>query len=198
MTGITAARLSANEYRVLVEQAPIMIWRSNTTTECDYFNDRWLLFRGRTLEQETGNQWAEGVHPDDHDNCLKTYLGCFERRESFEMYYRLKRADGAYRWIFDRGVPFYDGDGAFRGYIGSCIDVTARIEAERAANEARERELASLRGLLRICSTCKKIRNAVGDWEQLEAYIATHSDTDFTHGMCPECARAQVLERAAG
>ena len=198
MTGITAARLSANEYRVLVEQAPIMIWRSNTTTECDYFNDRWLLFRGRTLDQETGNQWAEGVHPDDLDNCLKTYLGCFERRESFEMYYRLKRADGAYRWIFDRGVPFYDGDGAFRGYIGSCIDVTARIEAERAANEARERELASLRGLLRICSTCKKIRNAVGDWEQLEAYIATHSDTDFTHGMCPECARAQVLERAAG
>lgn len=183
---------------MLVEQAPIMVWRSNTTTECDYFNDRWLLFRGRSMEQEVGNGWAEGVHADDLEGCLKTYLGCFGRREPFEMYYRLKRADGMYRWIFDRGVPFYDGDGTFRGYIGSCIDVTERIEAQRAADEARERELAKLRGLLRICSTCKKIRNAVGEWEQLEVYIATHSETDFTHGMCPECARVQVLQMEAG
>lgn len=190
--------LSTAEYQVLVEQAPIMIWRANTSTECDYFNHRWLLFRGRSLEQEIGNQWAEGVHPEDLDSCLKTYLSSFERRETFEMYYRLKRADGMYRWIFDRGVPFYDSDGSFRGYIGSCIDVTARIEAQRAADEARERELAKLRGLLRICSTCKKIRNTIGDWEQLETYIATHSETDFTHGMCPDCARVQVLERAAG
>jgi len=188
--------LTKTEYEVLVEQAPIMIWRSNTTAECDYFNDRWLLFRGRTMEQEIGNQWAEGVHPDDMAGCLKTYLGCFGRRETFEMYYRLKRADGAWRWIFDRGVPFYDADGEFRGYIGSCIDVTSRIEAQRAADEARERELAKLRGLLRICSTCKKIRNTVGEWEQLEQYIAGHSETDFTHGMCPDCTRAQLLEGA--
>src|SRR5690349_19064855 len=169
-----ATPLSAVEYQALVEQAPIMIWRANTSTECDYFNERWLLFRGRTLEQETGNQWAEGVHPDDMEGCLQTYLTSFERRETFEMYYRLKRADGEYRWIFDRGVPFYSENGEFRGYIGSCIDVTERIEAQRAAEAARERELASLRGLLRICSTCKKIRNTVGDWEQLETFIASH------------------------
>jgi len=175
-----------------------MIWRANTSTECDYFNDRWLLFRGRTMEQEIGNQWAEGVHPDDLEDCLRIYLGSFARREIFEMYYRLKRADGAYRWIFDRGVPFHDGDGTFRGYIGSCIDVTARIEAQRAADEARERELAQMRGLLRICSTCKKIRNSVGEWEELETYIATHSEADFTHGMCVDCARAHLVQRAAG
>lgn len=176
-----------------------MIWRANTTTECDYFNERWLLFTGRTLDQELGNGWAEGVHPDDFNQCLQTYLSSFGRRDAFEMYYRLKRADGAYRWIFDRGVPFYGGeDGAFSGYIGSCIDVTERFEAQREADEARERELADLRGLLRICSTCKKIRNTVGNWEQLEAYIATHSQTDFTHGLCPDCARTMVLERAAG
>ncbi len=139
-----------------------MIWRANTTTECDYFNDRWLLFRGRALEQEIGNQWAEGVHPEDLDGCLKTYLASFERRELFEMYYRLRRADGEWRWIFDRGVPFYDDRGGFGGYIGSCIDVTERIEAQRAADGARERELAELRGLLRICGQCKKIRNATG------------------------------------
>lgn len=191
-----AEYLSGTEYAVLVEQAPIMVWRANTTTECDYFNDRWLLFRGRRMDQEIGNQWAEGVHPDDLQGCIKTYLDSFARREIFEMYYRLKRADGAYRWIFDRGVPFFDADGVFRGYIGSCIDVTERIEAQRAADEARERELAKLRGLLRICSTCKKICNTLGEWEQLETYIVNHSETDFTHGLCPACARAMVGEGA--
>jgi PAS domain S-box-containing protein len=189
--------LSLAAYRALVEQAPIMIWRANTTAQCDYFNERWLLFRGRSMQEELGNQWSEGVHPDDFEGCLKTYLESFGRREVFEMHYRLRRSDGEYRWIFDRGVPFHDESGEFRGYIGSCIDVTERVEAERAANEGRERELARLRGLLRICSTCKKIRNTVGEWEQLEAYIAGHSGADFTHGMCPECARAQ-LARAAG
>jgi PAS domain S-box-containing protein len=190
--------LSGTEYAALVEQAPIMIWRANITAECDYFNERWLLFRGRTMDQEIGNQWADGVHPDDFDLCLQTYRGAFERRESFEMYYRLKRADGDYRWVFDRGVPFYGDHGAFCGYIGSCIDVTARFEARRCADEARERELARLRGLLRICSSCKKICNTVGEWEQLETYIAGHSETDFTHGMCPDCTRAMVRTGAAG
>lgn len=190
--------LSPLEYQVLVEQAPIMIWRANVTAECDYFNDRWLLFRGRTMQQEMGNGWAEGVHPEDFDACLKTYLDFFARKEPFELYYRLMRADNAYRWIFDRGVPFFEGDGTFAGYIGSCIDVTERIEAQRAADQVRERELAKLRGLLRICSTCKKIRNPIGDWEQLEAYIARHSEADFTHGMCPDCAKAQIAEMAAG
>ncbi len=184
--------LSAIEYEVLVEQAPIMIWRANTTTECDYFNGRWLLFRGRSLDQEIGNQWAEGVHSQDLAPCLETYLNSFERRQVFEMYYRLMRADGLYRWIFDRGVPFFDKDGAFQGYIGSCIDVTERIEAQQAAEAARERELAKLRGLLRICTDCKKIRNSAGEWEQLEAYIANHSETDFTHCMCPDCTRVAV------
>jgi PAS domain S-box-containing protein len=189
--------LSAAEYRILVEQAPIMVWRANTSTECDYFNDRWLLFRGRTMEQEIGNQWAEGVHPEDLQNCLKTYLGFFQRREPFEMHYRLQRADGAYRWIFDRGVPFLADNGDFGGYIGSCIDVTARVEAQRAADEAKERELENLRGLLSICASCKKIRNAVGDWEQMESYIAQHSAADFSHGMCPDCVKSQIAQAAA-
>src|SRR5581483_11134045 len=167
---------------------------------CDYFNDRWLEFRGRTMEQESGNQWAEGVHPDDLGECLKTYLGAFARREVFEMEYRLKRHDGVYRWIFDRGVPFYSETGEFEGYIGSCIDVTARIEAQRAVDEARERELANLRGLLRICMVCKKIRNADGSWDELETYITHHSEADFTHGTCPECLKivtgATLAQRA--
>jgi PAS domain S-box-containing protein len=182
-----SVRLSAAEYEAIVEQAPIMIWRAATSAKCDYFNHRWLAFRGRTMDQEIGDQWAEGVHPDDLQNCLDIYLGSFAKRQIFEMHYRLKRHDGTYRWIFDRGVPFFAENGEFAGYIGSCIDVTDRIEAQRAADEARERELSNLRGLLRICSVCKKIRNPDGSWDQIEAYIAGHSQADFTHAMCPDC-----------
>ncbi|HHT9107734.1 MAG TPA: sensor domain-containing diguanylate cyclase [Candidatus Wunengus sp. YC63] len=121
--------LSFEEYRILVEQAPIMIWRSNTTTACDYFNERWLAFTGRTIEQEMENGWAAGVHPEDLDKCLKIYLDTFQKREVFEMEYRLRRHDGQYRWIFDRGVPFKGHNGQFAGYIGSCIDVTEKVEA---------------------------------------------------------------------
>ncbi len=182
--------LSRNEYRTLVEQAPIMIWRANTTAECDYFNDRWLQFRGRTLVQESGNRWTEGVHREDYERCLATYLEAFGKREPFEMEYRLQRHDGEYRWIFDRGAPYFGGKDRFRGYIGSCIDVTDRIEAHRALDQARERELANLRGILPICMRCRKIRNAGGLWVQLEHYIRDHSRADFTHGLCPECDKA--------
>ncbi|MBM2835017.1 MAG: hypothetical protein HW406_2178 [Candidatus Brocadiaceae bacterium] len=134
--------LSFEEYRILVEQAPIMIWRSNTTTACDYFNERWLAFTGRTMEQEMGNGWAAGVHPDDLDKCLKIYLDTFQKREVFEMEYRLRRHDGRYRWIFDRGVPFKGPDGKFAGYIGSCIDVTEKVEAREYLQKMhRELEL---------------------------------------------------------
>src|SRR5690242_13451067 len=143
--------LTRTEYKTLVEQAPVLIWRANTTAACDYFNDRWLQFRGRTMEEESGNQWADGVHADDFQRCLDTYLAAFEKREAFEMYYRLKRHDGVYRWILDRGAPFFGEDGEFQGYIGSCIDVTEAIEAQRALDAAHERELANLRGLLPIC-----------------------------------------------
>ena len=189
--------LSRHEYKVLVEQSPVLIWRANLSTECDYFNDRWLQFRGRSVDEEMGNGWAEGVHPDDLDVCLKTYLGAFSRREVFEMYYRLRRYDGQYRWIFDRGSPYFSEDGEFSGYIGSCIDVTERMEAQKAIDEARERELANLRGLLRICMLCKRICNADGRWDQLETYIASHSRADFTHGVCPDCLREQMAQATA-
>jgi PAS domain S-box-containing protein len=164
-----------------------MIWRSNTAGECDYFNDRWLQFRGRRMEQECGNQWAEGVHPEDLQRCVTTFRDAFEKRETFEMEYRLQRHDGSYRWIFDRGAPFFGENQEFLGYIGSCIDVTERIEAQRIRDEARDKELADLRGILPICMYCRKIQRSDGGWVQLEHYIRDHSRADFSHGLCPEC-----------
>lgn len=179
--------LSRAEYRLLVEKAPILIWRATVTMECDYFNEIWLAFTGRTLEQEKGNGWAEGVHPEDFNRCLEIYTEHFRRREIFEMEYRLLRHDGVYRWIFDRGVPYSDGKGHFMGYIGSCIDVTERKEAEEALLKAREAEIRQLQGFLPICSYCKKIRNDSNYWEQIESYITTHSNALFSHGICPDC-----------
>src|SRR5207248_1206853 len=85
LTDTPQALLSQADYRVLAEQAPIMIWRSGTDAKCDYFNRRWLEFTGRTIEQEMGDGWAKGVHADDIEKCLKIYLEAFERREIFEM-----------------------------------------------------------------------------------------------------------------
>jgi len=186
---MTNNNLTRQEYQALVEQSPIMIWRAGTDALCNYFNERWLRFRGRTMEQEAGDGWAEGVHPDDFDRCLRIFLDGFNNREIFEMEYRLLRYDGVYRWIFDRGVPFLDDDGEFAGYIGSCVDVTARVEAQEALRKATEMEIFRLKGLLPICCSCKKIKNGKGYWEQVEVYLSEHSDAEFSHGLCPDCRR---------
>lgn len=182
-------RLSPQEYQLLVEQAPILIWRADLSMGCDYFNDRWLEFTGRTMEQEHGNGWADGVHPQDLPRCLEIYMTSFAKQQAFEMEYRLKRKDGEYRWINDRGCPFYAPDGKFAGYIGSCVDVTARIEAEKMLEESHAAELRTLHGLLPICSACKKIRDDNGYWNGIETYIRDHSDANFTHSICPDCAK---------
>jgi len=187
--------LNGEEYMVLVEQAPILIWRSDCSMGCDYFNERWLEFTGRTLGQEIGNGWAEGVHPDDFDRCLQIYTTSFAKREIFEMEYRLKRSDGAYRWLFDRGVPFHDSTGEFRGYIGSCIDITDRIEAQDKLKRFHEEQLRELGGYLPICSYCKKVRNDRNYWEQIESFVASHSNASFSHGICPDC-KADMMRSA--
>src|SRR6478672_6931912 len=117
-------RESEQRFRTVADAAPVLIWMSGIDKLCTFFNKRWLEFTGRSLEQELGNGWAEGVHRDDLQKCLKTYTEAFDARKPFVMQYRLKRNDGEYRRISDKGVPRYDADGTFAGYIGSCVDVT--------------------------------------------------------------------------
>jgi PAS domain S-box-containing protein len=111
-------------YLKIFEDFPALIWRSRLDKLCDYFNKTWLEFTGRTMEQEFGNGWAEGVHPDDFAFCLQTYVSSFDKRVPFLMEYRMKNKFGEYRWIRDFGQPFFDLDNTFLGYIGSCYDIT--------------------------------------------------------------------------
>ena len=126
----TSARESEQRFRSVANTAPVMIWMSGPDKLCNYFNQSWLDFTGRPLEADIGNGWAEGVHPEDLGMCLETYIKAFDRREPFQMSYRLRRYDGEFRWIFDQGVPRFNADGSFAGYIGSCVDITERKLAE--------------------------------------------------------------------
>jgi PAS domain S-box-containing protein len=122
---------SEQRFRLLADSAPVMIWTSGIDKLCTYFNAPWLAFTGRTMEQELGNGWVEGVYPADKQQCLDIYTSSFDARIPFSMDYRLRRFDGQYRWILDNGIPFYAPDGTFTGYIGSCIDITERRSLEQ-------------------------------------------------------------------
>ena len=123
------------QFRIMADSAPVLIWIANTDKLCYFFNEGWLSFTGRTQEEEYGNGWTTGVHPDDMQFCMTTYINAFDARIPFKMEYRLKRHDGEYRWLLDHGVPRYDADGTFAGYIGSCMDIDELMEAERLKKE---------------------------------------------------------------
>ena len=128
----TQLRESEGRFRLVANTAPVMIWTAGTDRNCSYVNKTWLDFTGRPLEAELGDGWVEGVHPDDSNRCLQTYTEAFNRRESFEMHYRVRRRDGEYRWVLGYGVPRFNPDGTFAGYIGSCVDITERKHAEES------------------------------------------------------------------
>lgn len=146
-----AIRESEERFRLVADTAPVLIWMSDADKLCTYFNQPWLEFTGESLESQLGNGWTNGVHPEDLKRCLRIYTEAFDRRERFRMEYRLRRRDGEYRWILDNGVPRFDPYHSFAGYIGSCIDVTERKQAEedllsmtRRVIEAQEQERARI------------------------------------------------------
>jgi PAS domain S-box-containing protein len=142
-----ALQESEARFRNMADTAPVMIWVAGLDKSATYFNQQWYDFTGRSMEQELGTGWAEGVHPDDSARCLKTYFDAFDRREPFRMEYRLRRADSVYRWIIDSAAPSFSATGAFLGYIGSCMDITDRKESEESLRRAHK-EVSSLKNQL--------------------------------------------------
>lgn len=129
------------QFHNLADSGIALIWTSGTDKLCNYFNLPWLNFTGRTLEQELGNGWTEGVHPDDYEHCLHTYVNAFDKREKFDMEYRVRHVSGEYRWIQDLGSPTYNGSGEFVGYIGHCFDITERKKLEEQLRYQSSRDI---------------------------------------------------------
>ena len=126
-------------FRTMAHKAPIMMWMAGPDAACTFFNSVWLEFTGRSLEQAIGQSWAEGVHPEDMQASLASYFAAFDAREDLEMEFRMLRRDHQYRWVLNKGTPFYDPGGGFAGYICSCLDITDRKEAEVALLDAKEK-----------------------------------------------------------
>ena len=133
--GMSALRESAARFRAMADNAPVLIWMAGPDKLGHWFNQRWLDFTGRTMAQEIGNGWTEGVHPDDFQRRFSIYCEAFDRREEFEVEYRLRDAQGAFRWILERAAPDHGPEGDFLGYIGSCVDITERRRVEQALRE---------------------------------------------------------------
>jgi len=125
-------RESEKRFRLLADSSPSLIWMSGTDKLCTFFNQGWLKFTGRPMEEELGEGWLSGVHPNDRDHCRRLYSASFNARVDFELECRLRRFDGEYRWLVDFGVPRFESDGTFLGYIGSCIDITDRKTSEES------------------------------------------------------------------
>ncbi len=178
-------RESEERFRTMANCAPVMLWMSGLDGLCNFFNEGWLRFSGRTMEQELGNGWAEGVHAEDFQRCMHTYMDAFVARQSFSMEYRLRRHDSEYRWILDQGAPRFSPDGSFQGFIGSCIDITDRVDAAQALTEHAEELRRSNRELeLFAYAASHDLKSPLRGISQLARWI----DEDLKKSLTPETA----------
>lgn len=165
-------------FHLVADSAPVLIWISGADMLCSWFNRPWLEFRGRTMDEECGNGWEEGIHPQDLAHFHDIYQNHFHQRLPFEMEYRLLRYDGVYRWVVDHGVPYFAANGEFQGYIGSCIDITEMKLTERAL---RESEKLAIVGRL-AASIAHEINNPLEAVTNL-LYLAVQAADPITRGF---------------
>jgi PAS domain S-box-containing protein len=179
-------------FRNMADASPVLLWMAGRDALCTFFNQTWLDFTGRTLAEEWGVGWAEGVHAEDFQRCMDTYIAAFGERRVFEMEYRLRRADGAFRWVLDRGTPRYVAGGRFAGYIGSCIDITDRKRAEadlQRAVRARDEFLSIASHELRTPLTALQLQ-----LESLMRAAARGHEEAITSGRLHRNAAAAVAQ----
>lgn len=134
-----ALRESDGRFWRMADALPVPIWMTGVDAQCTYLNRHWLQLTGRRLDQEIGAGWVDGIHEGDRAEAMTAYLDAFHARRSFRIEYRIRRWDGEYRWLLDSGMPRYGSDGSFHGYVGGCIDITERREAEQLFRDLNRR-----------------------------------------------------------
>jgi PAS domain S-box-containing protein len=144
---LEALRVSEERFRLMADSAPVLLWICNLEGRCTFFNQGWLKFTGRALESAVGEAWGAEIHPEDLPGCLQAFNMKFAACERFTLEYRLRQADGEYCWVLDTGTPLFMPDGSFAGFIGSCIDISDRKQAEEEILKAliKEKELSELK-----------------------------------------------------
>jgi PAS domain S-box-containing protein len=175
-------RESEQNFRLMADAVPVLIWVSDVTKGCTWFNKSWRDFSGRPMEELLGDGWARDVHPDDLDRCMEIYSTHFDARRPFSMEYRLKRHDGEYRWVVDNGRPYFASGGAFVGYIGGCVDLTDRKRAEQTLREVQaqlESELKDTKLLQRMSAEIVHQENPHGLYEQILETAVAIMRSDF-------------------
>jgi PAS domain S-box-containing protein len=196
-----ALRESEERFRTLAAASPIGIFQTNPNGKCVYANEKWLSIAGLTLNECLGETWARAVHPDDREGTAWEWSKCAREERDFSREFRVQTPAGPVRWVHSYAAAIR-AQGKVVGYVGTIEDISERKQAEeqlkrfawqveQSNHELKEalNNVKTLRGLLPICSGCKKIRDDKGYWNQIEFFIRDHSDANFSHGMCPECTR---------
>lgn len=189
-------RESEARFRLMADAAPVLIWVSDAKKRGIYFNQRWLEFTGRSLEDELGEGWLANIHPEDRERAVAICGEAFQRREPFQMEFRMRRADGEYRWILNHGVPRFTEQGELTGYVGTCTDLTERREAEKALQENEQRLQAVLEILplpLYIADAKGRLEltNLAADalWGQARLSESLETYSDDYHALWPHTGK---------
>ncbi len=132
-------RESEARFRNMADNAPVMTWVTDPSGACTYLNARWYEFTGQTPDKAEGFGWLDAVHPEDRGWSGETFLNANAKREAFRLEYRLRRADGVYRWAIDAASPRFDEAGTFLGFVGSVFDIDDRREIEGRLGESEAR-----------------------------------------------------------
>jgi len=156
---------SERHFRSLADAGEALIWTTGPDGVCNYVNQPWLTFTGRNFEEELDNGWAQGIHPDDRQNCFEAFKIAFDNHEKFIMKYRMRHANGHYHWIQDNGTPCFNSKGEFTGYIGHCLDINDLVYAQEQLRE-KEKNYRAIFEFLPITALYYDVKGTILFWNK--------------------------------